>query len=150
MNAIIPWNPFRELEEMHNRLSDIFARPSLRRDGKQESVTNAEWAPLVDIAETDKGYLIKAELPELKREDIKVAVENGVLSISGERRFESEEKNRKYHRVERAHGIFTRSFSLPDDADPTKVNASYHEGMLTVDIEKSPQSKPRQIAVKVE
>jgi HSP20 family protein len=135
---------------MHNRLSDIFTRPTPRRDGKQELIANSEWAPLVDITESDRGYSIKAELPELKREDIKVSVENGVISISGERRFESEEKNRKYHRVERAHGIFTRSFSLPDDADPAKVNATYHDGLLTVEIEKSPHAKPRQIEVKVQ
>src|SRR2546430_10521279 len=94
-NPTTRWDPFRELEEMHNRLTSIFDRTPMRRDGngKQEFISAAEWAPLVDIAENDKTYTVKVELPEMKREDIKVSVENGVLAISGERKFAKEEKD---------------------------------------------------------
>lgn len=151
MNAITQWNPFRELEEMHNRLSSIFDRSSLlSRDGKKEAIAAAEWLPLVDITEDDQHYNVKAELPEMKREDIKVGVDNGVLTISGERKQEKEEKNKKFHRVERSYGSFVRSFSLPDDANPEQVNASYRDGVLHVKIHKSENAKPRQVEVKVE
>jgi HSP20 family protein len=148
-NSMMRWDPFRELEEMHNRLTSIFDRTPMRRDGKQEFLSATEWSPLVDISETDKTYTVKVELPEMKREDIKVSVENGILSISGERKFEKEEKNKKYHRVERSYGSFVRSFTLPDNADPSQVNAQYRDGMLTVDVQKSEKAKSRAIDVKV-
>jgi HSP20 family protein len=148
-NPTTRWDPFRELEEMHHRLTSIFDRTPMRRDGKQEFISAAEWAPLVDISENDKTYTVKVELPEMKREDIKVSVENGVLAIFGERKFEQEEKGKKYHRVERSYGSFVRSFTLPDNADAGQVNAQYRDGVLTVDVQKSAQAKPRAIDVKV-
>jgi len=108
-----------------------------------------EWSPLVDISEDDKEYLIKAELPEVKKEDVKVTAEEGRLTIMGERRFEKEEKGRKYHRVERAYGSFGRSFSLPDDADSAKVSAEFKDGVLTVHLVKDEKAQPRQIDVKI-
>ena len=150
MNALTRWNPFNELDELQDRLSTFFGRAPVRRhNGEQESLTVAEWAPLVDITEDDKEYLIKAELPEVKKDDVKVTVENGVLSITGERKFEKEEKGRKYHRVERAYGNFVRSFTLPDDADANKVNAEFRDGVLKVHVAKSEAAKPKQIEVKV-
>ncbi len=125
------WEPFREMEEFQNRLSTLFGRP-LRRTNGREEITLPEWTPLADITEDDKEYLIKAELPEMKKEDVKVTVENGVLTISGERKFEQEEKKKKYHRVERGYGTFMRSFTLPDDADFNKVNAQFKNGVLMV------------------
>lgn len=113
----------------------------------KESITLAEWSPLVDITEDDKEYRIKAELPEIKKEEIKFTVENGVLVISGERKLEKEEKGRKYHGVERAYGSFVRSFSLPDDADADKVNAEFNDGVLKVHIAKSESARPKQIEV---
>src|SRR5262245_50539045 len=101
MNTLTRWDPFKEISELHNRLNSLFGVPSSRPvDGKEEAMTVAEWSPLVDIAEDEKEYSIKAELPELRRENVKVTVENGVLSISGERKYEKEEKGKKYHRVE--------------------------------------------------
>jgi len=105
--------------------------------------------PLVDIAEDDKEYLIKAELPEVKKEDVKVAVQDDVLTITGERKFEKEEQGKKYHRVERAYGSFTRSFTLPEDADPAKVSAGFKDGILMVHLAKSEKAKPKSIEVKV-
>src|SRR6266496_2067074 len=150
MNVITRWNPFKELEEMENRLSTVFGRAPVKRNGEgKEAMTVAEWAPLVDITEDDKEYLIKAELPEVKKEDVKVAVENGVLTISGERKSEKEEKNKKYHRIERAYGSFERSFIVPDDADADKVIAEFKDGVLRVHLPKSEKAKPKQIEVKV-
>ena len=112
-------------------------------------MTLAEWAPLADVIEDDKEYLIKAELPEVKKEDVKVTVENGVLTLSGERKFEKEEKNKKYHRMERAYGSFMRSFTLPDDADPEKVKAEFKDGILTVHLAKSEKAKRKQLDIAV-
>ena len=120
-----------------------------RQDGDKESITVAEWAPVVDIIEDETEYLIKVDLPEIKKEEIKVTVENGVLVLSGERKLEKEEKGRKYHRIERAYGSFGRSFSLPDNADAEKVNAEFNEGVLKLHIAKSEAARPKQIEVKI-
>jgi HSP20 family protein len=150
MNASIRWDPFRELEDMQHRLSGVLSRqPQHRQDGDKESITVAEWAPFVDITEDEKEYLIKADLPEIKKEEIKVTVENGVLVLSGQRKFEKEEKGRRYHRIERAYGSFARSFSLPDNADPDQVNAEFNEGVLKLHVPKSEAARPKQIEVKI-
>jgi HSP20 family protein len=112
-------------------------------------VTVPEWAPAVDIIEDDKEYLIKVELPEVRKDDVKVTVECGTLSISGERKTEKEEKNRKFHRIERHYGRFLRSFSLPEDAEEGKVNAEFKDGVLRVHLAKSEKALPKQIEVKV-
>src|SRR3989441_10415057 len=142
------WEPLREMEEFQNRLSTLFGRPSRRTNGREE-ITLPEWTPLADITEDEKEYLIKAELPELRKEEVKVTVENGVLTISGERKFEQEEKKKKYHRVERGYGTFVRSFTLPDDSDANRVKAEFKNGLLTVRLPKSERAKPKQIEVNV-
>lgn len=109
----------------------------------------ANWSPVVDISEDDKEYAIKAELPDVKKEDIKLNVHDDVLTITGERKYEKEEKGKKYHRVERAYGSFMRSFTLPEDADGTKVTAEYKDGLLNVRLPKSEKAKPKTIEVKV-
>ena len=149
MNAIMRWDPIRELEELQNRMSTVFGRAPLAKDGGKESMTVAQWAPLVDISEDEKEYLIKAELPEVKKEDVKVSVQNDVLSITGERKSEKEEKGKKFHRVERAYGSFYRSFTLPEDADGSKVAAEFKDGLLKVRLPKSENAKPKNIEVKV-
>lgn len=143
------WNPFRELEEVQNRLSRIFGGTTPRNGDGHEEMTIAAWAPLVDISEDDKEYLIKAELPEVKKNDVKVRVQDGVLYISGERSLEKEEKGKRYHRVERAYGSFTRTFSLPEDADAEQVNAEFKDGMLSVHVAKDKNAQPKSIEVKV-
>lgn len=143
------WNPFREMEEMEKRLSTLFGRQALRADGEKEALTMAEWSPLVDITEDEKEYLIKAEVPDVKKENVKLKIQDDVLTISGERKSEKEEKGRKYHRVERTYGSFMRSFTLPEDADGSKVSAEYKDGMLNVHLPKSETAKPRSIEVKV-
>src|SRR5213075_380268 len=142
------WEPLLEMEEFQNRLSTLFGRP-LRRGNGREEITLPEWTPLADITEDDKEYLIKAELPEVEKEDVKVTVENGVLTISGERNFEKEEKKKKYHRVERGYGSFVRTFALPEDADADRVKAQFKQGILEVHLPKNEKAKPKQIEVNV-
>ena len=149
MNTITRWDPFKELDELQNRLSTLFGRAPVRKEaGKEEAITIAEWAPLVDILEDDKEYLIKVELPEVKKEGVKVMVQDNVLTISGERTLDKE-KGKKYHRLERAYGSFARSFTLPDDADAAKVSADFKDGVLRVHLEKAEQAKPKSIEVKI-
>lgn len=140
------WDPFREMEDMFDRYTKALSWP---RGGSQEVLTTADWAPRVDIAETDKVFSIKAEIPEVKKEDVKVTVDNGVLTLRGERKQEKEEKNKKFHRVERFYGSFTRSFTLPDNVDEGKIEASFKDGMLTLTIPKTEESKPKAIDVKI-
>ena len=149
MNALTRWDPFKEMDDLQKRLTSIFGLSPQRVANGKEDMTVAQWLPLVDITEDDKEYLIKAELPEVKKDDVKVTVENGVLTISGERKFEKEEKDRRYHRIERAYGSFTRSFSVPDDADDAKVGAEFKDGVLTVRLAKSEKARPKSIEVKV-
>ena len=146
---LVRWDPFRELEDLSNRLNRVIARSSSPSTDGKETLTMADWTPSVDISETDTEYLIKAELPEVKKEDVKVTVENGVLTIQGERRQEKEEKGKKFHRIERAYGSFVRSFSIPDYVDDGKVTAEFKDGILNLHLPKSEKAKPKAIEVKV-
>lgn len=151
MNAPTKWTPFKELEDLQHRLTGWLGRPPWRSEaGGREALTVAEWAPLVDISEDEKEYLIKAELPDVPREAIQVNVENGVLAIQGERRFEKEEKDKRYHRIERSYGSFLRSFGIPENVDPSRVSAEFKDGILRVHMPKSEPSRPKSVAVKVE
>ena len=150
MNTMTTWNPLRDLEDMHDRLLRTFGLGATRRGADdRQSLTTAEWAPSVDITEDEHAYLIKAELPEVNKDDVKVTVENGVVTIKGERKFEKEEKNKKYHRIERSYGSFMRSFSMPDEADPNQVSADFKDGLLLVRLAKSEEKKPKYIEVAV-
>lgn len=148
-SSVSRWDPFRELRDMRNRIDQMFSDfPSLAEESAESPVLK-QWEPSVDISEDDKEYLITAELPEIKKEDVKVDVENGVLSISGDRKFEKEEKNKKYHRIERAYGSFYRSFSLPEDAKEDDIKAEFDNGILKVHVTKQakPEAKKKEIAV---
>ncbi len=149
MSTVARWDPFRELEELSERLNRVFGRPSVRRDNNKEALTVADWIPAVDISESESEYLIKAELPGVKKEDIKVTLQEGVLTIQGERKQEKEEKGRKYHRIERSYGTFMRSFTLPDSVDDSKVSAEFRDGLLSLHVPKSEKAKPKAIEVKV-
>jgi HSP20 family protein len=150
MNTLRRWNQLQELDALRHGLGSLLSPTAVHLpEGQEERITVPEWAPLVDISEDDREYLIKAELPEVKREDVKVTAEEGTLTIMGERKFEKEEKGKKYHRVERAYGSFGRSFSFPDDASPGMVTAEFKDGVLTVHLAKTQKAKPQQIEVKV-
>lgn len=138
------------MEDLQGRLSSLLGQSPARWNGnKEENMTVAQWAPLVDITEDEKEYLIKAELPEVKKEDIKLTVHDNVVTITGERKSEKEETGKKFHRIERAYGSFMRSFTLPDDAEAGKIAADYKDGLLKVHLPKSEKTKPKSIEVKV-
>jgi HSP20 family protein len=150
MNSLTRWDPFKEMEVTQSRLARILGlTPARAANGGQEAMAVTEWAPSVDIIEDNKEWLLKADLPEVRKEDVKVTVENGVLTITGERKFEKEEKDKKYHRIERSYGSFLRSFTLPDAADGSKVNAEFKDGVLKVHLPKSEQARPKAVEVKV-
>lgn len=146
--AITRWDPFRELETVNDRLNRFFGRGMLS-EFPREAMTLSDWAPAVDVAETSEAFIVKAELPDMKKEDIKVSVEDGTLRIFGERTREKEEKQKRYHRVERSYGSFSRSFGLPGNVDEAKLSAEYKDGMLTVNLPKAAPSKPKALEVKV-
>jgi HSP20 family protein len=149
MKALATWNPFRELDEVQNRFSSFFnGFPRFPTNG--DVLKMSTWSPDVDITEDEKEYLVKADLPEVKKEDLKITLENGVLSICGERKSEKEEKNKKFHRIERSFGSFERTFTMPDDADAAKMKAEFKDGVLRVHMPKNPKAQPKKIDVKVE
>lgn len=136
------------MEALENRLSSLLGRALAPNADGQERMTVAQWAPVVDIVEDEAEYLIKVELPEIKKDEVKITVEDGVLHLTGERKFEKEDKGRKYHRVERTYGRFARSFMVPDNADPAQVKAEFSDGVLKVHLAKAEKAKPRAIEVK--
>ena len=149
MKTVTVWNPFRELDEVQNRLGGFFG--GFPRFGNGNGgLKSAQWSPEVDITEDEKEYLVKTDLPEMKKEDVKVTIENGILSISGERKSEKEEKGKRYHRIERSYGSFERTFAMPDDADASKMKAEFKNGVLRVHMPKNPAAQPKKIDVKVE
>jgi HSP20 family protein len=141
--TLVRWNPARELASMeidrlNNMLTDFYG-------------TGRAWMPAVDIFETnDRAFVVKAELPDMKREDINVTFENGVLTLSGERKAEFDDAQGTFHRSERVYGRFTRSFTLPATVDAHRINASYKDGVLTIRVPQREDAKPRQIAVDIE
>lgn len=145
---LIKMNPFRELEDMQTRLNRFFSEVPLR-GFEEEKTFFADWTPVVDVQETDKEYLIKAELPEIKKEDVKVEVVDGVLSIEGERKHEKEEKGKRFHKLERSYGKFVRQFTLPNEVEATKVQAEFKDGMLNVHLPKTAIAKPTAVEVRV-
>jgi len=145
---LVRFSPFRELEEIQSRLNRFFNEPPARPI-EDNGVFFADWAPAVDIQENDKEYLIKAELPEVKKEDVKVEMLDGVLSIVGERKQEKEEKGKKFHTMERSYGKFVRQFTLPTEVESTKIAAEFKDGMLNVHMPKTAEAKPKAIEVKV-
>lgn len=151
--ALARWNPFREMEEILDRYTRALGGPSqLPASGSdREALSRPDWMPAVDILEKKDKFVLKVELPEVKKEDVKVAIDNGVLTISGERRMEldEEDKDSQQRRVERLYGSFSRSFTLPEEADENGIDASYKDGMLTLSIPKVAKPEPRAIEVKV-
>ncbi len=146
--ALVRWDPFREIEDMQRRVASAFAAPFV--PAFRESLTRTEWSPAVDIAETPEAYSIHAELPGVKKEDVKVSIDEGVLTVSGERRQEQEEKNKKWHRVERSYGRFERSFTLPSAVNADKVTATYKDGTLNVLVPKTGTTPAKSTDIKID
>ena len=148
--TIVRWEPFRgllNLQERMNRLFDESTRSMSR--GPEEEWTLGAWAPAVDIYERGNDVILKAELPGLDPKDVDIRIENNVLTLKGERKFEQETKREDYHRVERSYGSFTRSFALPSTVDTTNVKAEYKDGVLRITLPKREEAKPKQIQVDI-
>jgi len=136
------WSPWQELENMNRQLSHLLDDSHVGMSTETE-----QWAPRVDIRETDDALLVQAELPGIDKKDIHLEVKDGVLTLSGERRYEKEVKEENVHRVERAYGKFSRSFSLPTNVDADKVSANMKDGVLEVRLPKRESAKPKAIAI---
>jgi HSP20 family protein len=144
--SLTKWNPAREIEDLFDRYSRAIGWPG---NGNQELIKTGDWAPQVDISETDKEFVIKAEIPEVEKKDVKVTVEHGVLRVQGERKQEKEEKGKKFHRIERSYGSFSRSFTLPDNVDGDNIKATFKDGVLNLQIPKVAEAKTKATEVKV-
>jgi HSP20 family protein len=142
MRRLESWDPIRELEEIGSRFNRLFGTFRLG-DGEKEAIALGDWAPSCNISEDEKSYFIRAELPEVKREDVHVSLEKGILTIEGERKLEKEEKGVKFHRRELAYGKFVRRFELPEEVDETKIDAVFKDGMLNVTLVKTVPKMPK-------
>jgi HSP20 family protein len=156
MAGLIRWkrDPFAEFEREMRDFSERFNRMlsiwPARGTGGRESLAAADWAPSVDIAETDTEYVVRAEIPGVDKKDVKVTVDDFRLTIQGERKLEKEEKGKRFHRVERSYGTFLRTFDLPDGVDLSKLKAEFRDGMLSVHLPKTEKTASKAIEIKVE
>src|ERR1700716_4593812 len=152
MNTLITWNQLRDMEEAtQNRLNRFLGGfPNRTSQVETHSLTVADWSPEVDISQYDHEYLLKADLPEMKKEDVRVTVEDGILCVSGERKSQKEDQKRKFHRIERSFGNFRRSFTLPEDADSTKVTADFRDGVLKIQLPTTTKARSKALEVKVQ
>jgi HSP20 family protein len=139
----------RDLQNMSDRIDRLLAGRNIPSAGRDEAMALVDWAPAVDVMETDDEFQIRAELPGVEKKDVKLSVENGVLLISGHREQEKEEKGKRYHKIERAYGNFARSFTVTETVDAEKVTAEFKNGVLTVRLPKSEKARPKSIEVKV-
>ena len=147
--AIVRWDSFREFSQLQDRINRAF-NGAYGRSGDDALLASGSWVPPVDIYQNgDHELVIKAELPDMTREDIDITVDNGTLVIKGEKKLSSEVKDDQFHRMERRYGAFSRSFSLPQTVDPAKVSAEYKQGVLTVRLPLREEAKPRSIKVDV-
>lgn len=149
MSTLTHWNPLREMQNLENRLERFWGAALQPHNGEKEALSVSQWTPLVDISEDANEFLVTAELPDLQKKDVKVSVEDGELSISGERKTESETKGRKYHRIERSFGSFQRTFSLPDGVRSDRVTAEFKDGVLRVHLPKDQKARTKSREVKV-
>ncbi|MFW5823600.1 MAG: Hsp20/alpha crystallin family protein [Marinobacter sp.] len=152
MTNLTRWNPINEFEDLINRYNRYFGLPATNGDrGESKDLfRRSDWAPAVDIKENKESFVIDAELPGMEKDDVKVTVHEGVLTIQGERKQEEETGDDKHHRVERVYGSFTRRFTLPDNVDPDSVRAKFKNGILSLTLNKVEPVEPRSIEVDVE
>lgn len=147
--AIVRWRPFRDLvsiqDEMNRLFDDFFGRPVARTEW-----TEGVWSPTVDVSEDRDNVIIKAEMPGMKKEDVKISIQDNVLTLKGEKKQEKEEKDKSYHRVERSYGSFCRSFQLPTSVKTDKIKANYKEGVLNITVPKTEEVKPKEIPISIE
>jgi HSP20 family protein len=143
--TVTRYSPLRDLMILNERLNRMFDEASEQRSSNPEY---GQWAPAVDLKEQEGQFVLKADMPGMKREDIDIQVENNLLTISGERHFEADERREDYHRIERAYGKFMRTFTLSTRVKADTITATYKDGILTVTIPKAEESKPKKIVIK--
>ena len=148
MTVITRWDPFREFSTLQDRMNRLF-RESHGPEGREEALATTSFAPPVDVYEDEHNVTLKIEVPGIDEKDIDVRIENNVLTVHGERKFEKDEKEENFRRVERQYGSFTRTFTLPTTVDAEKVSAHYDKGILKVALPKKAEAKPKQIKVNV-
>ena len=146
MNSITRWDPFRNISSLQEQMNGLF-ESSLPNRGANSALTT--WAPAVDIYETENELVLKADLPDINEKDLDVRVENNMLTIRGERKFEQQVKEDNYLRIERTYGSFSRSFGLPNTVNTEAIKAEYENGVLTVELPKRAESKPKQVKIGV-
>lgn len=150
MRNLSVWDPFRDLMNLQQRINKVFNETARSASGEgEERFDTGSWTPVVDIRETDNSYEIKADLPGVKKEDISIDIGDNTLTISGERKFEEQEKKKDYIRIERSYGSFSRSFALPQNVDSAKIKAKYKEGILDLTLPKKEEAKPKKINIDV-
>jgi len=146
--TITRWYPIREVAALQNRVNSLF-QDFGQFANENEQVTAASFVPAVDVYENEEKVVLKLEVPGIREDDLDIRVENQALSVRGERKFEAEEKEENFHRIERRYGSFFRSFSLPTTVDTENVQASYNAGVLKLELKKKASAQPRQIKVNV-
>lgn len=150
MSNLTRWNPVREFDDLMNRYNRMFGSNwASEREGK-DLFSRSDWAPAVDIKESAEAFTIDAELPGMSKDDVKVTVHDGVLTIEGERKHEEESTDKKQHRIERFYGSFMRRFTLPENVDENSVKASFKDGLLTLTLLKAEPKEPKAIEVDVQ
>jgi len=148
MTMITRWDPFREFVTLQSRMNRLF-HDSFSSEGQEQALTTTNFTPAVDVYEDEHNITLKIEVPGIDEKDIDVRVENSTLTVHGERKFEKEEKEENYRRVERQYGSFTRTFTLPQTVDPEKIQANYDKGVLKIQLAKKAEAKPKQIKIGV-
>src|ERR1700685_4498670 len=148
MTLITRWNPNREFSTIQDRMNKVFS-DFYGTEGREETLSNTAFAPPVDVYEDEHNVTLKIEVPGIDEKDIDVRIENNTLTVHGERKFEKEEKEENFRRVERQYGSFTRSFTLPTTVDAEKVSANYDKGILKISLAKKAEAKPKQIKINV-
>jgi HSP20 family protein len=146
--AITRWDPFRDVLALQNRMNSIFQEYN-RNQGEGDSLVTAAFVPPVDIYEDEHKILLKLEVPGMQESDLDIELENSLLTVKGERKFEKEEKEENFHRIERRYGSFYRSFTIPNTVNPDSIKAKYESGVLKIELEKRAEAKPKQIKVEV-
>jgi HSP20 family protein len=147
MMDLIRWNPWKEMVSMRERMNRMFDDSLFHPDRREDGLGMGVWSPAVDMFEKDDTVVIKAELPGLDRKDISLDLQNGILTLKGERKHENEVKDENFYRREMSYGKFVRSFSLPVEVDADKIKAEFQNGLLTIEVPKPEQHKPKQITV---
>ncbi|MBN2223288.1 MAG: Hsp20/alpha crystallin family protein [Deltaproteobacteria bacterium] len=146
--ALIRWDPFHDLLTLQDRMDRLFQDSMTRNRGYEQSLAPGFWSPPVDIYETDKAVILKAELAGLNKNDVTIEIKDSNLVLRGERKFEKDIKEENYHRIERSYGSFSRTFSLPQTVDSSKVTATFKDGLLEIMIPKVKDARPKQIEIK--